>query len=546
MDILERIAGWAERTPASLAFSSPEGEMTYGELWEYAGRLCAYIETIQGEGPLPVWGHKSPWMLVCFLALARAGRGYCPLDTSLPRERAEVILSALQGGPLFAVASFPGSSPLPVMGLEEIQRICRGEAGERKETVEEKEKEEKKELIGEGDKQETEKKKEEESKERKKQKEEPEEKEKQDEDIFYVIFTSGSTGTPKGVMVKRGNLSRFVDWSLTLSGEEPGRVFLNQAPFSFDLSVMDLYTCLASGGTLFALTKEEQGDYKKLLAALEKSRASVWVSTPSFAELCLADPGFSKSLLPELSVMLFCGETLTNKTAGRLLSAFPGVKIYNTYGPTESTVAVTSVLVEEKLVKEVEPLPVGRAKPGTWIEIWDEQGRPLPEGEKGEVVLWGDTVTAGYLGREDLTRGAFLERDEERGYRTGDEGYLKDGFLFYCGRLDLQIKLHGYRMELGDIESALLTLPEVNQAVVLPRYRQGRVSSLLGVLVLSKEYATQIEGGEKPEKEVLEGIRLALKEKLPEYMVPKKLVQVQDIPMTANGKADRKALSGRL
>lgn len=510
MDILERIACWAEKTPGAPAFSSPEGELTYGELWEASGRLCRYVKTLPGEGPLPVWGHKSPWMLVCFLALARAGRGYCPLDISIPAARAEAILSALTG-PLFAVCPFPGQAPGEVLDLSEIRRIC----GEQEP-----------EAAGESDFY-------------------GKAGEGREDPIFYVIFTSGSTGTPKGVMVSRGNLSRFVDWSLGLAGAAPGTVFLNQAPFSFDLSVMDLYTCLASGGKLVPLSRGEQGDYKLLMPALRESKAQVWVSTPSFAELCLADPSFCREGMPELSVMLFCGETLTNKTAKRLLSAFPGVRIVNTYGPTESTVAVTEVPVTGELVKREDPLPVGRPKPGTRIEIWDENGNSLPEGEKGEVVLWGDTVALGYLGREDLTGEVFLTREGERGYRTGDEGYLRDGMLYYGGRLDLQVKLHGYRIELGDIESALLSLPAVNQAVVLPRYRQGRVSSLLGVVVLAERDPDRAGTDPSGSEEALQGIRDSLREVLPEYMVPKKLCAVEEIPMTANGKADRKALAGR-
>ena len=142
-----------------------------------------------------------------------------------------------------------------------------------------------------------------------------------------MIFTSGSTGNPKGVQITSDCLNHYLDWSVGLGNtrdEKEGRIFLNQAPFSFDLSVMDLYTCLACGGTLFPLTKTEQADFSLLLPALANSGASVWVSTPSFADMCLRDPNFDSDLLPQLRLFLFCGETLTNRTAEKLSGRFAG------------------------------------------------------------------------------------------------------------------------------------------------------------------------------------------------------------------------------
>ena len=496
MDILHRIEKTARTDPGRLVFVCDDQKMTYGQLWERSGRLARYLGEKGGGGPLPVWGHKSPWMLVCFVAAARAGLGYCPLDTSIPWQRAASILENLPEGVLLATESVPGEAGREVLSLSEMEKICERELPVREEELSP--------VRG--------------------------------EDIFYVIFTSGSTGTPKGVTISESNLGHFLDWSTSLVGKEGG-VYLNQAPFSFDLSVMDLYTCLASGGTLWCLTKKVQGSYKELMESLGASGATVWVSTPSFALMALADPSFGRELMKDLECFLFCGETLPAKTVARLWKAFPGARIYNTYGPTESTVAVTGVLLEEGLPATGEALPVGRAKPGTLIEIWDEDGRVLPEGERGEVIILGDTVSAGYLGREDLNAKAFFTREGLRGYHTGDEGYLRDGMLYYVGRLDLQVKLHGYRIELGDIEAALASLPGVRQAVVLPRRRGGAISSLTGLVVLEEG------SGARPE---MEALREALREKLPEYMVPKKLEPIGEIPMTRNGKADRKALEALL
>ena len=324
----------------------------------------------------------------------------------------------------------------------------------------------------------------------------------------------------------------------TSTNAKKGKVFLNQAPFSFDLSVMDLYTCLAVGGTLWCLTKDVQKDYQKLLESLKRSDAAIMVSTPSFADVCLSDPAFAQTALPNLGLFLFCGETLANRTARRLLERFPSAKVMNTYGPTESTVAVTQVEITPELVAGTSPLPVGRPKPGTTLQICGPDGRVLPEGEKGEIIILGNTVSPGYYQNTLQTEKHFFTYTEEgipaQGYRTGDKGYLKDGMLYYCGRIDLQIKLHGYRIELEDIENNLLRLPQIEKAAVLPNIKDGRVKSISAYLVCP--------GMTAPERTYAEMLKESLRTFLPEYMIPKKLIFMDRLPMTGNGKVDRKAL----
>ena len=361
------------------------------------------------------------------------------------------------------------------------------------------------------------------------------------DDTWYIIFTSGSTGTPKGVQISADCLSHYLDWSVglgTAPEEKEGKVFLNQAPFSFDLSVMDLYTSLVSGGTLYCLEKSVQSDYKKLMESLAQSQAGVWVSTPSFAEVCLSEKSFDEKMLPQLRAFLFCGETLGNRTALKLMERFPKAAVINTYGPTESTVAVTDVTVTKEMAETVNPLPVGAAKPGTVIEIRDENGTTLADGEKGEIIILGDTVSTGYFCQEELTGKAFFLENGVRGYHTGDKGYLEHGMLFYCGRIDLQIKLHGYRIELEDIENNIRRLSGIEHVVVLPNERDGKVKSLTAYVVEEP----------LPENEREETARLKheLLAYVPEYMVPKKFVFLEQMPMTNNGKADRKRLKEEL
>lgn len=511
MNILYEISQTAARFPDRTVMICKEGRLNYGDLARCTDLLAAAIQRLCKENrtPIPVYGHKSPLMLICFLACVKSGRGYCPIDVSVPWSRTMQIIKNIQ--PPFVLAC---EDP------EETESADASVSFIKKDDILN--------LIEETD---------------------PAETEAltpvSGDDLFYMIFTSGSTGNPKGVQITSDCLNHYLDWSVGLGNtrdEKEGRIFLNQAPFSFDLSVMDLYTCLACGGTLFPLTKTEQADFSLLLPALANSGASVWVSTPSFADMCLRDPNFDSDLLPQLRLFLFCGETLTNRTAEKLSGRFPDAIIMNTYGPTESTVAVTELKITPELIQNVNPLPVGRPKPGTWIEIHSPNGESLPDGEKGEIVILGNTVSTGYYRRPDLSAPVFFSTLKDgitvRGYRTGDEGYLNDGELFYCGRIDLQIKLHGYRIELGDIESHLLKLSGIKNAAAVANMRDGKAKSITAFLVMETV----------PGDAFAESLRIkrALKEYLPDYMIPKKLIFLDQLPMTSNGKADRKALGGML
>lgn len=502
MNIIKKIQQYASLFPDRIAVRSGQNSITYQELWNASDRLAAWIlqnNPDPGE-PVAVYGHKHPSMLICFLGCVKAGCAYCPIDVSVPAGRVDAILHALSSRLVLTTEELlTDCTDKQILRSEFLEQIFFGQTSS--------------DFIC------------------------SENHWVSENSTFYIIFTSGSTGTPKGVQISADCLNHYLDWSVTLAGcvPEDASVFLNQAPFSFDLSVMDLYTCLALGGTLYCLDKATQSDYGKLLNALEASHASVWVSTPSFADMCLSEKKWNASLLPELNTFLFCGEALGNRTVTKLMERFPSARIYNTYGPTESTVAVTEVLVTKDINQSENPLPVGRAKPGTYLQIWDENGNILPDGEKGEIIILGNTVSTGYYQAPALTAKAFFTlEDGTRGYHTGDKGYLSNGMLYYCGRIDLQIKLHGYRIELEDIESNLRKLPALEHAVVLPNVRGEKVSSLTAYVV-----EHQMPENEKDEAAVLKAQLAAF---LPEYMIPKKFVFLEQMPMTNNGKADRKRL----
>jgi len=535
LEYVRQIIGHALTDPDRVAVLNSSGQkMSYGELEDVSNKVASSLMRLTGNAglssdvPVVVYGHKDPLMVACFVGCLKSGHPYVPIDMhSVPLDRAVGIIEQIGGTVVLEVESLggglsKGESPLCTrLGASELAESCihidRNTLGL---------------LLRDGV--------------------EPVDLDCQvsGEDLAYIIFTSGSTGAPKGVQITGSCFDHFCRWALTIGADLAPRedaVFLNQAPFSFDLSVYELAQSLYSGGTLFCLTKDVQDNARLLMEALGASGATVWVSTPSFSELCLANPEFGELLLPECRLFLFCGEPLRNSTVARLQERFPESLIANTYGPTESTVAVTSTIVSREMALSEMPLHCGTAKPGTAILIardFCDDSFSFNEascGELGEIVIVGDTVAKGYFGRDDLTCRSFglVERDGVplRAYRTGDEGFLDEAGNLHCrGRIDLQVKLNGYRIELGEIEEGLLRLPYVKEAVVVLRRKSDTSAHLEAFIVLN-------EGGPAGDFRTGLAIKEELKGFLPHYMIPKKISFREALPMTSNGKIDRKALA---
>jgi D-alanine--poly(phosphoribitol) ligase subunit 1 len=255
--------------------------------------------------------------------------------------------------------------------------------------------------------------------------------------------------------------------------------------------------------------------------------------------LCLVQRRFDRKLLPRLHRFLFCGEVLSPGMAAQLLDRFSEAVVWNTYGPTEATVATTAIQIDREVLARHSPLPIGYPMPGTRVTVFDKDGRAAKPGERGEIVIAGPNVSPGYLRRPDLNARAFFELDGQRAYHTGDWGRLRDGLLFCEGRMDNQIKLHGYRVELGDIESNLRALPGVADAVVLPILWEGRPDALSAFVVMTKR-------GNEPDFDLGNRLRDQLAERLPVYMLPRQFSFLDRFPLNANGKADRKKLAEML
>ena len=575
IDVLKRVDYFANNTPNRIAFKSVCGEITYSQLWEAAKKLSKLIRNLQAEGelepkaPIAVYGHKEPQMLVAFIGCALARHPYCPLDRSMPDTRIDDILRTI-------------NTPFWIKCEEAEARILELNAsnlGERGEYQADKEYE-----AGEAHEIDS-----------------SEINEIEPSDVAYIIFTSGSTGKPKGVEVTRENLGYFLEW-MTGAGssidDKEGKVFLNQAPYSFDLSVMDTYTALACGGTIASLDKGTMTTPADTMEFLKNQQVNYWVSTPSFADMILAEKTFNAQNYPDIKVFFFCGERLTKTTANKLIEAFPNAKVINTYGPTESTVAISSVEICSEHIDSQDELPVGVVKSGTKVfihregdtiqdllnenivneKIYNEKveeglkpkdvlaSQEVDEGFKGkdaiayqemekgfkqnddlvsqepeeigEILIEGNTVAKGYFKMPEKTALAFEVVKMKNGqlrrlYHTGDLGYFKNGMLYCVGRTDLQVKVHGYRMELGDIEANILLKEDVEAVCVVPKRKDGKIRSLVAYVVSPSACGTF---------EDAKSIKQHLRGMLPEYMIPKKIKFIDRLPMTSNGKVNRKAL----
>jgi D-alanine--poly(phosphoribitol) ligase subunit 1 len=512
-ELLKTIDTFTRAEPGAICFQDEMRSYTYGELIARSSALAQVLASgFPGVAPVICFGGLKFEMLISFIACVRSGHPYIPVDGATPLSRAQAIRDASGCCLIIATEPWPCAGGFtPIITPEELHKLpclagpddpctCRSESGN-------KHNRKNPEISG--------------------------------DDPFYIIYTSGTTGAPKGVRISHDNLAGFTNWILKDFGLKPGMRFLLQAPFSFDLSVMSLWPALLSGGSLVTIRPEDVQDFGRLFTRMPALDLNVWISTPSFVDLCLADAGFNATQNPHISHFLFCGDELLNRTAEKLTARFPGARIFNTYGPTEATVAVTGVEITDEILRAHKRLPVGTAKPGTLIAITDEDGRALKDGAKGEIIIAGDSVSKGYLNDPDQTAESFFEYDGLPAYHTGDAGILQDGQLFFKGRLDFQVKLHGYRIELQDIEQHLLKDPLVEDALVVPEYKGYKVRRLIAYIV-PKTFGKKVPHINASERS--KAIREKLSETLLHYMIPQKFVFTSSLPLTANGKVDRKRI----
>ncbi len=501
MDILKNIKRYSKEDKVAAIVENQI--LTYEELEMKSNSLAGYIldKYKEDRTPIVICGNKENDILIAMIAALKSGRAYIPIDITFPEDRINKILDEVK--PKIIIDCNRDSKEnnnyfrISYTDLKKIYKSYSVEEIDEKFWV-------------------------------------------KDDDNCYILFTSGSTGEPKGVQISKNNIDSFVKWfSEFLDVNNNNEAILNQPSYSFDLSVMPVYLGLTNGKILFSLSHKTLEDTRDTFEELKKSNMQLWISTPAFATLCVQDDTFTHKLMPNLKTMYFIGEVLPPMLVNELKLRFPSVRMINSYGPTEATVAVTGIDITDEILHENKELPIGKVMEGVHIKIVDENGMNLKDGEKGEIVIIGKSVSKGYYKNDDITNKVFFYEEINgeilRGYKSGDIGYFKNNILYFSGRKDFQIKLNGFRIELEDIENNIRKVDNVKNVVVLPHYKGDKISNLVAFVTL------KINNELSPLKNTLL-IKNKLKKYIPSYMIPRNIKVINGFPLNANGKIDRKRL----
>ncbi|MDR7123192.1 amino acid adenylation domain-containing protein, partial [Rheinheimera soli] len=349
--------------------------------------------------------------------------------------------------------------------------------------------------------------------------------------LAYVIYTSGSTGKPKGVLAKHLGVVRFLfDANFTEFG--PGRRVSQTATISFDASILELWGALLNGSTL-VLYPHRYLDPQEISQYVEEYQINMLFLTSGLFEQWIS----TKPSHKQLGWLFHGGDALAPKVYKQALALFPGVHISNCYGPSESTCCTTIYNVTNATDLDVPTVPIGTAVNHTSCYVFDETGKLCPLGVAGELYIGGAGLVRGYLNRPELTEERFVTNPYRQGetlYRSGDlVNWRTDGNLEFIGRVDNQVKVRGFRIELGEIEHQLHALSEVREAVVMAPYDDNNQRRLVA-------WITAQDG--QSDRLLVESCRQQLQRLLPNYMVPQVIVVLEQLPLTVNGKVDRKAL----
>lgn len=499
-NILEYLEKTAEQYPGHRAVEDPEGFLTWRQLEKISRKMGSFLGNLICPGePILILGEKSPLLLAAMFGTVYGGGFYVTADGGLPVGRIREILEVLE--PKAAVAA----------GEKEKELLwAAGYTGNVYTPEELKTAPEDWEFL----------------KERREN--------SQGEDLLYGIFTSGSTGKPKGIVVSHQAVIDFITHFTEIFGIKPEDRIGNQAPFDFDVSVKDIYSCVMTGAELVLIPKPMFSSPPVLLDYLENKKVTVMIWAVSALTLISALKGLEYKVPVQVKKILFSGEVMPVKHLRKWQEALPKTEFVNLYGPTEITCNCTYFPVKRKY-GENEKIPVGRAFPGRRVFLLDNEGKEIHEAESpGEICVSGESLSRGYYGNPEETEKRFfylssMNGQRERCYRTGDLGYWgKEGELYFCGRKDFQIKLRGHRIELEEIEQILHQVRGVEKSACLVDEQKECLTAF---------YMGTASCGE---------IRGKLKESLPSYMIPRKIIHMEQIPLNKNGKTDRKMLRQKL
>lgn len=484
----------AKRLPNKLALQDISGNITYQE-YRSKSLAIAYkiVELNKGEmkKPVVVYLEKGKEVLVSFMGVAYSGCFYSPIDTEMPPSRVNKILEVLKPEIVittnklktnFEKFNFYGSYII----YEET--ICSEEDETAVKPYTEK-------IV--------------------------------DTDLLYVLFTSGSTGVPKGVSICHRSVIDYIDWVTETFNITQKDTFGNQAPFYFDNSILDIYSCMKMGATLNIIPKKLFFQPVPLLEYIKYNKINTIFWVPSALIVVSKLKAFRNvDLSDTLKRVLFCGEVMPNKQLNIWRKFLPNVTYANLYGPTEITDACTYYIVDREFSDD-EPLPIGIPMSNTDILVLNDEDKLVTDDEVGELCVRGTSLAMGYYNNPEKTRSAFVQNPLNKAvpeiiYRTGDlVRYNEYREIIYISRKDFQIKHLGHRIELGEIETAISSLEEVTLNCCLYDEKNQKIVLFVDAQV-DRDY-----------------IKERIEKLVPEYMIPGKVIYLENMPINANGKIDR-------
>jgi len=501
-NIISYLESSANAFPEKAAYVDEEESVTFAALRARAMALASRIlEVTLGEinVPVVVLLKKSVKCVTAFMGISYSGGFYTPLDVTSPQARLAKIIETLR--PKLIVTTSEFSALAQSLGFSEEQIVLIEDTVDH--SIE-------------------------------KTKIDAALSKKIDTDPLYILFTSGSTGIPKGVTICHRSVVDYIEWVCrTFEFDEKVR-FGNQAPFYFDNSILDIYCTLKTGATMYIVPEKLFIFPIKLVEYLNENRINTIFWVPS-ALIYVANSKVLAKLIPEyVTKILFCGEVMPNKQLNIWRKAIPNALYANLYGPTEITDVCTFFIVNRDMADD-EPLPIGIPCGNTDILVLNENNQLVKEDEIGELCVRGTSLSLGYYNNPEKTKEAFVqnplnEHYPELIYRTGDLVKYNDRHeLIYLCRRDFQIKHMGHRIEIGEIETAVLSLPNIENGCIVYDDQHNKI-----VLFYQSGCADDA------------AILIALRNMLPKYMLPNKLVQLEALPVNGNGKIDRVKLKASI
>jgi amino acid adenylation domain-containing protein len=496
----EMIQAQAARTPGNPAVAFGDEVLTYFELNSRANQLAYFLinRGVVSEQFVAVALPISPEMVIALLAVMKTGAAYLSIDLNYPADRIAFMLADARPGHLLTTTELDRLLPADAVAPDSLIRL------DRPGVIEDVRRQSTADPVGAG-------------RAGRSSMRSP----------MYLIYTSGSTGQPKGVVVEHRAVADYLRWSARSYRGTHG-VAIVPTSAAFDLTVTGLYTPLTVGGQVRLLRLDAYGP--RDIDPLTDSPCTFLKVTPSHLPMLATMPS---QVMPSGELMLG-GEALSGEMIESLRQRCPGLTVINSYGITETTVNCAEYRIEPGTVMPQGAIPIGRAHPGTYFYVLDAELHPVPDGQTGELYIAGERLARGYLRQPGATAGKFVADPFRRGgrmYRTGDlVRRLKDGNLVFSGRADSQVKLHGHRVELTEIESELMRHRRVAQAACVVRPTPAGVR-LIAYVTLGA--GSPVSAG---------AVRRYARERLPAHLVPSAVVIVEALPLTANGKLDRQGL----